>query len=226
MHWDVQSLSHYEYFVDVDRDVAILKLRTFEIMKHLEGWCSEKKASILLDYILRIKPDRVVEIGVFGGKSLIPIALCLKENGKGKIYGIDPWDNLASIHGMLDEANKTWWNQIDHQKIKWGLIDKIWQLGLNDQVELWQTTSADSSSIPDIDILHIDGNHSAEMSYEDVIKWVPLVKKDGLIIFNDMNWTENGIITTKSAIEWLNSICHRLAEFTDEGEEWGIWVKK
>ncbi len=222
---NVHPLSHYEYVIQVDSDTAILKLKVFEEMKSLEGWCSEKKASILIDYILSKKPDRVLEIGVFGGKSLVPMAFALQANGKGKIFGIDSWDPVVSVQGMLEESHKIWWSQLDHQKIKWGLFRKIEQLKLRDYIEIWQTTSENAPLISEIDILHIDGNHSEERAYSDVLKWVPMVKKGGIILLNDMNWSENGYLTMVSAIEWLDETCHKIFEFNELYESWGIWVK-
>ena len=40
-------------------------------MERLEGWCSKAKASILIDLIFAMGPTKVVEIGVWGGKSAI-----------------------------------------------------------------------------------------------------------------------------------------------------------
>ncbi|MBI2810794.1 MAG: class I SAM-dependent methyltransferase [Candidatus Melainabacteria bacterium] len=57
-----------------------------------------------MDYIFELKPERVVEIGVFGGKSLVPMACALRANQKGRIYGIDPWDNKESVRGLTEEA--------------------------------------------------------------------------------------------------------------------------
>jgi len=92
------------------------------------------------------------------------------------------------------------------------------------QVELIPTTSEAAPRIPDIDILHVDGNHSEEISFSDVLKWVPLVKKGGFIIFDDMAWYENNRFTTEKAVSWLDEHCFKLAEFTDVCV-WGIWVK-
>jgi len=224
-HENVQTPSYYEYVAQDSQNSATLKTQIFESMKQLEGWCSEKKASILIDYILTVKPDKIVEIGVFGGKSLIPCAMALKANNRGKIYGIDPWDLNASIQGMLNTNNISWWSSINHENIRRGLLGKIDQFDLKNRVELIQTTSQNANPIQDIDILHLDGNHSSNFSYTDIIKWVPLVKVGGLILFNDMNWVENEVLTTAQAIEWLNTNCHKIAEFNQFGEDWGIWVK-
>ena len=220
----VQPSSYYEYVVDEDAIATWVKPQAFAFMNQLEGWCSQYKASILIDLILKEKPETVVEIGVFGGKSLVPMACALRANEKGKIYGIDPWDSKASIEGAMNEVNKAWWSSLDHNAIMRGLVQKIRQFDLINQIELIKTSSANATPITGIDILHIDGNHSEETSYLDVTKWVPLVKSGGWVIFDDMSWYENGVYTTSRAVNWLNQNCIKFAEF-NESDVWGIWVK-
>jgi predicted O-methyltransferase YrrM len=177
-----------------------------------------------MDLIFKNRPETIVEIGVFGGKSLVPMAFALKGNKKGKIYGIDPWSNQASIEHVQNEVNRHWWGTLNLEAIRLGLVSQITRFGLDPYVELIQKTSADTPPIPNIDMLHIDGNHSDPTSYFDVIKWVPLVKSGGWIIFDDMTWYENGTYTTARAVAWLDEHCLKFGEFKD-GCVWGIWVK-
>ncbi len=216
--------SHMEYVVSKS-DVAWVKPQAFSFMRQLQGWCSEKKASILIDIILRTKPETIVEIGVYGGKSVVPMACALKANGKGIIYGIDPWDNLASIQGVENESNIAYWSTINLTAIYQELVQKIRHFNLEKQIKLIKGTSLEVEPIPDIDILHIDGNHSDITSYIDVTKWTPLVKSGGWIIFDDMTWYENGKYTNARAVEWLNTHCNKFAQFHDNCV-WGIWVKR
>lgn len=220
IHSDLPPPSHLEYSLSAPE----VKSQAFALMKQLEGWCSERKAGILMDMILFARPTTVVEIGVFGGKSLIPMALALKTNGKGIIYGIDPWDRAASTQGVIEETHKKWWGEVDHIGILQGFISKIDQFGLRKQIIIIKTTSAAAAPIPDIDILHIDGNHSDEASYLDVTKWVPLVKSGGWIVFDDIGWSDNQINTNARAVNWLNEHCRKFGEYTDNCT-WGIWVK-
>ena len=222
---DLKPESHYEYIVDTREAIVGNKRLAIQVMDQIsDGWCTHKKASILIDIILAMKPKVIVEIGVWGGKSLVPMAFTLKMCEKGKIYGIDPWSNLASAEGVMHEGSRTFWMTVDHEDIMKKLIDHIERLQLEDQIELIRATSLDAPPISNIDLLHIDGNHSDETSYIDVTKWVPLVRSGGFIIFDDMNWTENGMSTTRRAIEYLNQHCHKLAEI-DDVCLWGIWHK-
>lgn len=217
--------SHYEYIVSVNQGAEqSIKKQAIALMKQVEGWCSEEKASVLVDLILRTKPDIIVEIGVWGGKSLLPMSYALQANRQGVIYGIDPWSNAASVEAVENEINRAFWSYVDHEAIMRALIQKMVQFDLGDHIALIRSTSEDAPLIEDIDILHIDGNHSDKTSFIDVTKWVPLVKSGGWIIFDDMTWYENGKYTTAHAVEWLDTHCFKFAEFSDSCV-WGIWVK-
>jgi predicted O-methyltransferase YrrM len=208
----------------VSPDPEQVKQHALSCMRQLTGWCSETKGMILVDLVLKAKPKIVMEIGVFGGKSLVPMACALQANGQGVIYGVDPWDTYQSLQWLQDEANKTFWSVVDHQGILQDLVTKIEQFHLEDHIVLIKATSADAEPIEEIDILHIDGNHSEETSYFDVMKWAPLVRSGGWIILDDINWYENGTNTTKKATEWLNAHCFPFATFTEQSG-WAIWVK-
>lgn len=219
----LSSPAAYEHVI-VKNEKAIsqlmLKQKAFQAMEKLEGWCSKEKAIVLMDLLLTMRPKTVVEVGVFGGKSLVPMAFALKYNQRGKIYGIDPWDPMKSIEG-LEQEHADWWVSVDHDAIMNDLIKKISDFDLENYIQLIRATSLDAV-IPanEIDFLHIDGNHSEETSMIDVMKWVPLVRKGGLIIFDDLDWK-----TTAKATEWLDTNCERITEIRGSNI-WGIWLKK
>lgn len=212
--------SHYEYALPVPRSYSTekVKQKAYKSMVELEGWCSEQKASTLMELVFMMRPEKVVEIGVFGGKSLVPIAFALKEMDQGAVYGIDPWSAHASSEGM-EGVNYDYWSKVDHEAILQGLKQKIKKFRLEDHIVLIRKSSEEAPLIEGIDILHIDGNHSEEASFLDVTKWVPLVRRGGIIIFDDINWA-----TTAKAVEWLDSECIKMTEITGDNI-WGIWVK-
>src|SRR5580704_14076834 len=110
--------SHFEYVVDKRASTIDNKTKAFACMDQVHGWCSHQKASILIDLIASIGAKTIVEIGVWGGKSLLPMAYTLMRVGlNGKIYGIDPWDNQASIEGVTHESNLAYWSQVDHEGV-------------------------------------------------------------------------------------------------------------
>jgi Predicted O-methyltransferase len=217
--------SHYEQAAETTKATpSQVRKQALAYMDLLDGWCSKEKGSILVDLVLKTKPEIIVEIGVWGGKSLVPMAYALKVNGRGRIVGIDPWSNQASVEEVANPDNKAFWAHVNHTAVMNGLIEKMREFNLENEIELIRATSEEATPIEEIDILHVDGNHSDKTSYFDVVKWGPLVKKGGWIIFDDMTWYENGKYTTARAVEWLNMHCIKLAQFSDNCD-WGIWVK-
>ncbi len=214
--------SHYEQVVGVHkaRMESPFKKGVLEKLNQLDGWCSDFKASTLMELVWFMQPKVIVEIGVFGGKSLVPMGFALRQLKNGGIaYGIDPWSTAASVEGM-EGANKDWWGSLDHAAILSKLQMKISEFKLNDTISLIQSTSATAPDISNIDILHIDGNHSNDASYFDAIKWVPLVRSGGMIVFDDITWG-----TTERATGWLDENCVRVITMKDSDNEWGVWVK-
>lgn len=188
------------------------KIRT--ILPTIHGWCSFDKASKFVEHIITEKPNLVVEIGVFGGSSLIPQALALKENGFGVVYGIDPWKKEAALESMIDEVHKNWWESLDLDSIYNHCEENIDKYDvrqfcklIRDKSENVVNTFEDGS----IDILHIDGNHSEDLSYKDATLYLPKVKSGGLIFFDDIYWTEgDNYATTRKAISYILSQSSKL----------------
>jgi predicted O-methyltransferase YrrM len=177
-------------------------MKIYNIINNLEGWCSQEKIEKLYDHVISSKPKHLVEIGVFGGKSLLAIAFALKENRFGKIHGIDPWKASECIVGMKEIVAIDWWNSLDYEKIYRRCVSEISDNGLSEYVELHRMTSEEYSRQIDyeIDMLHIDGNHEEENSYRDVELYLPKVKTGGYVWFDDANWYQ-----TKKALNLLES---------------------
>lgn len=219
--------THFEYVINIDKREfpTRVKQQAFGLMNQLEGWCSFEKAAVLIDIILQSKPETIVEIGVYGGKSLVPMAYALEVNGKGEIFGIDPWATEESLKGIKNASSEYFWGSwVDHSAVMQNLINKIDQFNLQDRITLVRSSSEAADPIENIDILHIDGNHSDEASYLDVTKWAPLVKKGGFIILDDVTWFEEDAYTQARSINWLDKNCAKIAEFKG-ANVWGIWRK-
>lgn len=201
-------------------DSAMMTLNEYIgiVMPKMEGWCTEAKARKIAEIVSPSQVQVFVEIGVFAGRSLFAAALAMK--GHGIAIGIDPWNADESIVGFEDE-NKDWWGKLDHSRIYHKCRQTQNQLGLNENCYLIHANSKQALSLiqkaAPIDVLHIDGNHSIEASCFDVVNYVPLVKQNGVIAFDDCDWT-----TTKRAQEILES----MAEKIDSVGSCGIFRKK
>ena len=158
----------------------------------IEGWCTREKAHKLYDLVIDIKPDKVVELGVFAGRSFIPMALALKSNEKGMITGIDPWDSTASLENYNPgDTNHTWWNDLDHNHIYNCFISSLSDYEVKPFSNYLKRTSKQCVDIfqdESIDILHQDGNHSEATSCEEIKIYTPKIKPGGLWIMDDTDW--------------------------------------
>jgi len=125
----------------------------------------------------------------------------------------------------MNDANRAYWGTVDHEAVYQSLVQNLERFELKTQVELIRAPSVSAEPIYDIDLLHIDGNHSDITSFIDVTKWVPLVRPGGWIIVDDISWFENGKFTQADSVKWLDERCQRMGEITDVCI-WGIWVKK
>lgn len=159
----------------------------------LEGWASVPKAHKIYDLIVERQLGLCVDLGVFGGRSLLPMALAVRENGFGHAFGIDPWDNKVAVDGVPPtpgNEHEKWWGSLNmediHQKARYALHQH--KLG-----ETWATLlrMRGETSAPwfrDIGFLHIDGNHKESEAVRDVNLWCPLVRRGGIIMFDDCDW--------------------------------------
>lgn len=172
-----------------------LKQEILVAISGMEGWCSNEKALAMAELILEQRPKLIVELGVFGGKSLVPQAIALRATGvDGLIIGIDPWKKDAALEGDNGPDNDAWWSNVDLHHIHRRCIEEVW----NNDLDRWCVVIrakndrclrlADNYGIDNIDILHIDANHSEITSCNDVINWVPRVRSGGYVWIDDADW--------------------------------------
>lgn len=171
----------------------------------LEGWLDTARGHAMAELIIETKPDVVVEIGVFGGRSLIAQGFALRENNKGKIYGIDPWKVDTAVEGFNDEKNNEWWRKsITLEDIHRGTMRALWDHRLDEWTVIIRSASQHVYQLfnHNIDIIYIDGNHSEMSSCRDVENYVPRVKQGGFVWMDDADWP-----TTQKALGLLDTMC-------------------
>lgn len=179
----------------------------------IEGWCPKDKA---LKMAHLIKPnDFCVELGVFGGRSLLPMCFMTQN----QVIGIDAWSSEASLDGEHLEINNNWWSKIDHDSFYEYTQNLLKKYDCNN-VKLIRNQSINVSHLfqeESIDVLHQDSNHSEKISCLEVELYHPKVKKNGYWIFDDTNWE-----TTKKAQDLL--VNYGYTEIYDSGS-WKIYQK-
>lgn len=179
-HPSVNIFSHITNLLDKDKGRV----------RH--GWCSPAKAHILAASVIALRPETTVEIGVWGGRSFIPMALAHKEIGRGVAIGIDPWNPEASAEGQVHELDKDYWRKIDHQLVYEDFIRAVNEIGIQNCCRIERKRSDEVEPPKRIDILHIDGNHS-DQAIKDVQRFAPNVRKGGLCFMDDIDWTGGGV---------------------------------
>jgi len=153
-----------------------------------DGWTTVERGIELAELILEHRPKVLVELGVFGARSFVPMALAIRHAGCGTAYGIDPWKVGPCLEGE-NEANKEWWSNVDLDEIHQKVMDAIWRLGLEQIAIIIRARSQDVPQLfPEIQFLSIDANHSEIASCRDAEAWVPRVTKGGIVAADDCDW--------------------------------------
>jgi len=169
----------------------------------LEGWCTTEKAEHLAEIILAKRPELIVEIGVFGGRSAIAMGMACQEAGTGMVIGIDPWCKQAAVEGETSPENDDWWSKLDYNKIFAGADGARYSLGVDDVVRyerLHDTKMLSEILDGTVDLLHLDSNHSEPVSVRSVRDWTVKIKKGGILVMDDTHWASQA-----RAVELLNT---------------------
>lgn len=157
--------------------------------KSLHGWCTTEKAIRLFTLAKSIDNPTCVELGVFAGKSLLPIAL---GSDRGSVYGVDAWEKDATLEGENDIENDKWWANIDYDYFYLYTKQLLEKYNITN-CKLLRNKSCNIDVLnlfenESIDILHQDSNHSELISTNEVYAWRNKIKKGGYYIFDDTNW--------------------------------------
>jgi predicted O-methyltransferase YrrM len=191
----------------------------------MPGWCTPEKGKRMA--ALARGASLCVELGVFGGRSLVSIALGLRyqsialalrdqPSNCGRVDGIDPFTATAALEGTNDPANDQWWSRLDYEAIARAAQEAIYKLELMPYAHLVRMTSQEAVGFyadGAIDLLHADSNHSPEVSTWEVEHWAPKLKSGGIWIADDTNWP-----STASAQKRLSDMGFQ------KTEEHGTWA--
>lgn len=178
--------------------------------RKVEGWCTLEKALAMCQLVVEQRPKLCVELGAFAGRSLVATGLGLRLNGEGLAYGIDPWTNDAAIEGTHNPEDAAWWGNVDMGWIHGCCLEAILHFGVARHVRLLACKSAEATGMfrrESIDMLHIDSNHSEEISCAEVTHWMPKVKPGGFVWFDDTDWP-----TTQRAQAMMDRLCYRVKD--------------
>src|SRR5690349_4721248 len=106
------------YSLHADRKWNTFKAEVAAYTSSHPGSCSKKQALLMMDLIHKNKCKMCVEIGVFAGSSVFPIAQALKYNGSGLVHAIDAWDAQEATNGLiLSDQKYQQWAELDFTTI-------------------------------------------------------------------------------------------------------------
>ena len=187
----------------------------------MNGWCTHEKAVNLFNLIYDNKLTTCLEIGTFGGRSIVAISLGLKALGDGIVFGIDPWKVEACLEGTNAVENNQWWSQIDWNQIIASYFDKMQEfdvLGYMCHLRKHDTQCLKLFSNNYFDFVHFDSNHSEEVSCRTVNDWWPKIKSGAFIVMDDIDWSGQS-----KAMELLKS---KGVKVIQEYDKYGVYKKK
>jgi hypothetical protein len=155
-----------------------------------DGWSTKPKVAALVGAIMAFRPKTVLEIGIWSGKSFIPMAMAMKHlGGERTLIGLDPWSPGESVQG-LDGDHLKWWANVDHDRIYKLFNDEMLKYNLFPFCQVYRCRS-DEWKMPEdlkLDLLHVDGNHGEQAAVYDVETFCPKVRVGGLCWMDDVNW--------------------------------------
>ena len=184
-------------------DLKQLVLKNFNSVT--TGFCWEEKAIKLAEVIWNLKPKWSVEIGVYGGKSFLPIGTVVsyldKNRGIYRALGVDVWEACAAAdHYERTPHDNFWRNQSLLDKVRneaFYFVNNLETLS----VQLYIGSSEQASKCfqtHQIGFCHIDGNHSEYHVYKDISNWWSKIYIGGVIVLDDVGWIPDG------AVDWVS----------------------
>lgn len=102
---------------------------------------------VLYDWVIYLKPEKIIDFGVLHGYSTVAMAMACKENGKGKVKVYDIFDKYEYNHAKFDK-----------------LIKNLKEYGLLDWVEIEEVNFFDWIKNPEkFDMLHLDISNTGDI---------------------------------------------------------------
>lgn len=166
----------------------------------MDGWCDLTKSCALAGLVLAMKPKVVLELGVWAGASLLPMAWAAQTYG-GKVIGVDAWSAKESTKDEY-EANAKWWgNQEMHDIIYRRACEFVSRFKLQDTVTLIKKATNDVEPMA-CGVFHLDANH-CDQTVTDAERFGPKVEMGGIVVADDISWVGGSPLR---AIDWLEEM--------------------
>lgn len=187
------------------------------------GWCSLTKAQTLASIVIATRPKISVEVGVWFGKSAIPIAVAHKHIAHGTLIAVDPWMASCSVIGQTNPADVEWWNHQDaHDQAFNSFKSSVANYDLGNVVQIHRMDSSEFEPPDGIGLFHCDGNHG-EKAVSDVERYCPKISIGGFAVLDDLGWSTGSV---KKAVDKIKSMGFKELYIVDDKEnQWGVFQR-
>ena len=164
------------------------------------AWCTVEKALTLASIVVALRPQVIVELGVWRGGSAIPMAIALRHIGAGQLVAVDAWSAEASASGQEGE-HQEWWGKTvgteGHEEAFRAFMARLEKHTITSELCSVMRKSTDEADVPPaIDILHHDANHGPQ-AVKDIDRWAPAIRVGGMLILDDVNWPGGSVQLAK-----------------------------
>jgi hypothetical protein len=191
------------------------------------GGSGSGKALVLADLIARFGITDTVEIGVYRGRSLLPVAAMLRVVGGGVATGIDPWGVDEALqhdeHAVGPRVND-WVRSHPWEETYQGVVQRVEQLRLQDHCRILRMTSEEAApQLADrsVGLVHIDGNHDRAAVDRDAELYLPKLVPGGFLVLDDASWDSIRPVAEalRSDLEVVFQLCDFLAVHDDHASD-------
>lgn len=141
-----------------------------------------ESGKILYDFVLEAKPERILEIGFFHGKSTHFMAAALDELGRGQITSIDLEEVRSCTPSILDLGKSSGLGKYINPIFS--PVGSQWELR-----SLIRDNTSEGRCTPIYDLCFIDAYHSWEKAGMDFFLSDKLLKPGGWMLFDDLAWS-------------------------------------
>lgn len=149
----------------------------------IDGWFNYKIIVPILELINKEQENgNILEIGLFKGKSFIPLIFLLKNNEKA--YGIDVFENQQFNYDNSGEGNYDIFISNIKKLFNENIFNKI-KIIKEDSTKLDKTHYLKYSNNSKYRIISIDGCHTKDATLIDLKNAIDILTDDGIIIIDD-----------------------------------------
>jgi methyltransferase family protein len=158
------------------------------------GGSGSAKALVIADLIARFGVRDTIEIGVYRGRSLLPVAAMLRIAGAGVATGIDPWSIDEALqedtHAVGPEVNE-WVRSHPWEETYQSVVQRVEDYRLAEHCRILRMTSEEAvAEFEDesVNLVHVDGNHDQAAVERDVELYLPKIRPGGFVVLDDASW--------------------------------------